>query len=52
MKVTDGGSSGAPYDKYEHDFAAGGSCLVPASVNGVPTYSQYPITAGNLTVFS
>ena len=29
VKVTDGGSSGAPYDKYEHNFAAGGSCLVP-----------------------
>jgi hypothetical protein len=51
VKVTDGGSSGV-YDTYSHNFAALGSCLEPVLVNDVPTYSQYPITAGNLTVFS
>jgi hypothetical protein len=47
VKVSDGGSSGV-YDTYEHNFAAPNSCLEPAG----GTYTPYPITAGNLTVFS
>ena len=48
VRVTDNGSSGALNDTYEHNFAAPGSCLDPAG----GTYTPYPITAGNLTVFS
>jgi hypothetical protein len=48
VKVVDGGSPGSTYDTYKHNFAtAVGSCL---PVGG--TYSEYPITAGNLTVFA
>jgi hypothetical protein len=47
VKVTDGGSSGV-YDTYKHNYATeAGSCLPVGDV-----YSEYPITAGNLTVFS
>ena len=46
MKVTDGGSSGAGKDTYQHNFADGtGSCLPFGGI-----YSDYAITAGNLTV--
>ena len=48
VKVTDGGSSGALNDTYQHNFASAlGSCE-PAG----GAYWNYPITAGNLTVFS
>ena len=46
VRVTDGGSSGAGKDTYQHNFAAGtGSC---SPLGGI--YSDYAITAGNLTV--
>jgi hypothetical protein len=49
VKVTDKGQSGPLNDTYEHDYAAGqGSCL-PLGGDYQP---QYPITAGNLTVFN
>lgn len=47
VKVTDNGSSGALTDSYQHNFATTqGSCEPRDN-----WYTQYPITAGNLTVF-
>jgi hypothetical protein len=47
VKVRDNGTPGTG-DVYKHNFAEGlGSCLPFGE-----TYTQYPITAGNLTVFS
>lgn len=48
VKVVDGGSPGAVYDTYKHNFAtAVGSCLPQGGV-----WYEYPITAGNMTVFT
>jgi len=49
VKVTDGGSSGALNDTYEHDFANPQNPCEPTDGTYQP---QYPITAGNLTIFS
>ncbi len=49
VKVIDGGSPGVGHDEYKHNFAAGiSSCDLPPTA----TYSEYPITAGNLVVHS
>ena len=51
VRVTDGGSTGVQNDTYRHNFAQAQGTL-RASDTARPTYTQYPITAGNLTVFS
>jgi hypothetical protein len=48
VKVTDNGSSGALNDTYRHNFATALNRCDPKDA----TYTQYPITAGNLTVFN
>ena len=52
VKVTDNGQSGVLNDTYRHNFAQGQGSCKPLLVDDLPSYTQYPITAGNLTVFS
>jgi hypothetical protein len=48
VRVTDNGSSGALNDSYQHNFATTQGTCEPRD----NWYTSYPITAGNLTVFS
>jgi hypothetical protein len=47
VKVRDNGTPGTE-DVYKHNFAAAPNSCLPFG----GTYNAYPITAGNLTVFS
>jgi hypothetical protein len=48
VRVTDNGQSGPANDSYQHNFATATNSCQPKDA----PYETYPITGGNLTVFS